>query len=282
MPKKDISKILTKGGIKQRLLLLAEDNARAIFRKEPILTEVEVKRLNDSFKTTIERKKFNDFVRYDNIVRTALTNLQGILFEAKMHCSDLRGYILTWNVIEDSEKLVNSVLHEIKDPIERENIARKGSKKVNIFFTEKEIDQEGYIELQTDFLRDKINLKDLKEKPKRSKEYSLLYAINNVKKLAESKIVRYLSWSKALADYMDKYGFNVKTYKEQLSIMNEEIRIPIIGWSKYYGELPNRKFYKNYTRFYKMLEKYNVAPEIKEVNQEEYNYFKTELLEDHE
>ena len=281
MPKKDISKILTKGGIKQRLLLLAEDNARAIFRKEPILTEVEVKRLNDSFKTTIERKKFNDFVRYDSIVRTALTNLQGILFEAKMHCSDLRGYILTWNVIEDSEKLVNSVLHEIKDPIERENIARKGIEKVDIFFTEKEIDQEGYIELQTDFLRDKINLKDLKEKPKRSKEYSLLYAINNVKKLAESKIVRYLSWSKALADYMDKYGFNVKTYKEQLSIMDEEIRKPIIGWSKYYGELNGRVF-KDHTRLSKMLEKYNVAPGINEVDQEEYNYFKTQLLEDHE
>ena len=281
MPKKDISKILTKGGTKQRLLLLAEDNARAIFRKEPILTEVEVKRLNDSFKTTIERKKFNDFVRYDSIVRTALTNLQGILFEAKMHCSDLRGYILTWNVIEDSEKLVNSVLHEIKDPIERENIARKGIEKVNIFFTEKEIDQEGYIELQTDFLKDKINIKDLKEKPKRSKEYSLLYAINNVKKLAESKIVRYLSWSKALADYMDKYGFNVKTYKEQLSIMDEEIRKPIIGWSKYYGELNGRVF-KDHTRLYKMLEKYNVAPGINEVDQEEYNYFKTQLLEDHE
>ena len=117
MAKKDIGKILTTGSTKQRLLLLAEDNARAKYSQERLLTDHEINQLSNSFKKPNEIKLWNEFRRLDDTVTNAIVNLQGLKFEVLMNYSNLRGYILVWNSIENTELLVNSVLHEIKDRI---------------------------------------------------------------------------------------------------------------------------------------------------------------------
>ena len=78
---------------------------------------------------------------------------------------------------------------------------------------------------------------DFKDKPRKTKEYSLWYVMNNVKKEVETSVIKYLSWERATLDFMEERGFNVKTYKEQIKQMTTLVYSPIIGWAKYSGEL---------------------------------------------
>lgn len=154
MAKKDIGKILTTGSPKQRMLLIAEDIARGKYFQERLLTDSEFNQLSESFKKPNEIKIWNEFRRADETITNALNNLQGSKFEVLMNYSNLRGYILVWNSIENAELLVNSVLHEIKDIKDRRRIAEEGAKGVDLLFSKTEPDQEGYIEIKVDFEKD--------------------------------------------------------------------------------------------------------------------------------
>ena len=219
MAKKDIGKILTTGSPKQRILLIAEDIARGKYFQEKLLTDSEFNQLSDSFKKPNEIKLWNEWRRIDETVANAINNLQGVKFEVLMNYSNLRGYILVWNSIENTELLVNSVLHEIKDPKERKRIAEDGAKGIDLLFSKTEPDQEGYIEIKVDFESDSYSDENgkpigYKDKPRKTKEYSLWYVMNNVKKEVENSVIKYISWETALLDFMEDKGFNVKAYKE--------------------------------------------------------------------
>ena len=123
MSKKDISKILTKGSPLQRLLLIAEDVARGRYSKDKILSDREFNNISDSFKTPKELALWNKWKRIDEKIANAVMNLQGLKFEVLMDLSNLRGYILVLNSVENAELLVNSVLHEVKDIKERKRIS---------------------------------------------------------------------------------------------------------------------------------------------------------------
>ena len=283
MAKKDIGKILTTGSPKQRMLLMAEDIARSKCFQEKLLTDSDFNQLCNSFKKPNEIKLWNEFRKLDDTVTNAIINLQGLKFEVLMNYSNLRGYILVWNSIENTELLVNSVLHEIKDPKERKRIAEDGAKGVNLLFSETEPDQEGYIEIKVDFesksYRDengeRINSKD---KPRKTKEYSLWYVMNNVKKEVETSVIKYLSWESATLDFMEERGFNVKTYKESIKQMTTQVYSPIIGWDKYSGELniglPN-------PRLEEIIKKYAICPNMGDlkVDEAQYNWFRRYFLD---
>jgi hypothetical protein len=275
MAKKNISKILTTGTPLKKMLLITEDIARGRYFKDRLLTDHEFNQLSDSFKKPNEIKLWNKFRRAEETVANALINLQGGLFEVKMNYSNLRGYILLWNSIENAELLVNSVLHEIKDPQERKRIAEDGAKGINLLFSKTEPDKEGYIDIKVDFEKDSY-----KDKPRKTKEYSLWYVMNNVKREATTSAIKWLSWEKALQDYMEKQGFNIKTYKDKIQEMRDEVYTPIIGWAKYYGEL-NIGVEVN-PKLNELLEKYAICPNIEEleINIEEYNFFKNVIIGD--
>lgn len=284
MAKKDIGKILTTGTPLKKMLLITEDIARGRYFKDRLLTDHEFKQLSDSFKKPNEIKLWNKFRRAEETVANALINLQGGLFEVKMNYSNLRGYILLWNSIENAELLVNSVLHEIKDPKERKRIAEDGAKGIDLLFSKTEPDQEGYIEIKVDFEKDSYKDENgerigFKDKPRKTKEYSLWYVMNNVKKEVETSVIKYLSWESAILDFMEERGFNVKTYKEQIKIMTAKIYEPIIGWDKYSGELNTRL---SHPRLEEIIKKYAICPNIEEleINIEEYNFFKNVIIGD--
>jgi hypothetical protein len=284
MAKKDIGKILTTGSPKQKLLLIAEDTARGKYFLEKLLTDSEFNQLSDSFKKPNEIKLWNEFRRLDETVANAINNLQGVKFEVLMNASNLRGYILVWNSIENAELLVNSVLHEIKDPKERKLIAEKGAKYVNLLFSKTEPDQEGYIEIKIDFEKDSFKDENGKEvggleRGIKTKEFSLWYVMNNVKKELESSLIKYMSWEEALLDFMEDKGFNVKTYKEAIKQLSTQVYGPVIGWRKYYGEI-NEKVPN--PRLLKTIKKYAVGPKIGElkIDEAQYKWFKLNMLGD--
>jgi len=279
MAKKDISKLLTTGSPKQRLLLIAEDIARGKYFQEKLLTDHEFNQLSESFKKPNEIKLWNEWRRIDETVANAINNLQGVKFEVLMNYSNLRGYILVWNSIENTELLVNSVLHEIKDPKDRKRIAEDGAKGIDLLFSKTEPDQDGYIEIKVDFEKDSYKGKKYGEKPEPTKEYSLWYVMNNVKKEVENSVIKYISWETALLDFMEDKGFNVKAYKEAIKQMTTQVYSPIIGWAKYSGELNTGL---PHPRLDEIIKKYAICPNVGELKVDEamYNWFKVNILGD--
>lgn len=278
MAKKDIGKIITTGSPKQRMLLIAEDVARGKYFQEKLLTDSEFNQLSNSFKKPNEIKLWNEFRKLDDTVTNAIVNLQGLKFEVLMNYSNLRGYILVWNSIENTELLVNSVLHEVKDPKERKRIAEDGAKGTDLLFSKTEPDQEGYIEIKVDFEEDGEMI-GFRDKPRKTKEYSLWYVMNNVKKEVETSVTKYLSWERATLDFMEERGFNVKTYKEKIEEMTTQVYSPIIGWAKYRGEL-NLKG-RPHPRLEEIIKKYAICPNIGEIKVDEaqYNWFRRYFLD---
>lgn len=278
MAKKDIGKILTTGSPKQRILLIAEDIARGKYFQEKLLTDSDFNQLSNSFKKPNEVKLWNEFRRLDDTVTNAIVNLQGLLFEVNMNYSNLRGYILVWNSIENTELLVNSVLHEIKDPKERKRIAEDGVKGIDLLFSKTDPDQEGYIEIKVDFEEDSYQDENGDYKPIKTKEYSLWYVMNNVKKEVETSVIKYLSWESAILDFMEERGFNVKTYKEAIKQMTTQVYSPIIGWAKYSGELYTGL---PHPRLEEIIIKYAICPNMDElkVDEAQYNWFRRYFLD---
>ena len=283
MAKKNIDKVLTSGSPKQRILLIAEDIARGKYFQEKLLTDSEFNQLSNSFKKPNEIKLWNEFKELDETITNALINLQGKMFEVLMNYSNLRGYILVWNSIENAEMLVNSVLHEIKDPKERKRIAEDGAKGIDLLFSKTEPDQEGYIEIKVDFEKDSYSDENgkpigYKDKPRKTKEYSLWYVMNNVKKEVETSVIKYLSWERAILDFMEERGFNVKTYKQHIKQMTTQVYSPIIGWDKYSGELNTGL---PHPRLEKIIKKYAICPNMEDlkVDEEEYRWFRKYFLD---
>ena len=270
MSKKDISKILTKGTPKQRLLLIAEDVARAKYFKDKILTDHEFNTISDSFKTPKEIALWNKWKRIDESIANAIMNLQGLKFEVLMDLSNLRGYILVLNTIENAELLVNSVLHEVKDIKERKRISEKGAKGVDLLFSKTTIDPEGYLDIAIDF------------KPDNIRSYTLLKVMSNVKTQVINSATKYISWSKAIEDFMDEEGFNVKTYRDMIKAMDSQVYQPVIAWYKYLEGEPN--FINNLPHLradkIKTKPQYNIAPDIFTIKVDEniYNWFKENFL----
>jgi hypothetical protein len=280
MSKKDIGKILTTGTARQRLLIIAEDRARIVYGEERLLTEGDFNKLLGSFKKPNEIKLYNQFLGYTKAVNNAILNLQGLKYEVIKHYSDLRGYILLLNSYENSETLVNSILNEIKDPVERDRLAKIGASGNSLLFSETIVDKEGFIDIQTNH---KKPIKDSKGNPKNKEilgnQLTLWEVMNNVKHKAEATACKYLSWEKATLDFMEDKGFNVKTYKGKIEYLSTEIWSPIIHWAKYYGE-NNTGVSK--PRVDRLLHKYKIAPDrdLYEIDEVEYKFFRDEIIGD--
>lgn len=273
MAKKDISKTLSSGSIEQRLLLTFEDKARLVYGKKTLLSKREATSISNSFKTAKELKVWNEWLTYSQTVTFAITNLQGALFEVKRNYSNLRGYILTWNAIEHAELLANSILHEIKDPKKRIEIANKGSYGIDLLFSKTTIDKEGYLDLKTEFPKDK-------NEPDKIDELSLKSLIDNVKEQTTTSIIKFISWKKAILDYMEEKNFNVETYREVMQVLFEEIGEPVIGWRKYLSNQSTFLPLSKNKALDRLKHNYSVTPIIKDlkVDLDIYHYFKNEFL----
>lgn len=282
MSKKDISKILTTGSAKQRALLYFENIATVNNGHKELLTDSEANSIANSFRKPNEIRLWNKWIKLDRKVSMATMNLQGLKFEVLMHYSNLRGYIILWNSIENSELIINSILRETKDIKERKRIAEIGTKSGKILLSKNTVDEEGYLDIKIDFEKetflDENGKIDLKSK-KTTKEINLWVLMNNVKDQAISSATKYISWSKAIEDFMDEEGYNIKIYKDIITSMREDIYNPIIGWDKYKSS--ESSFINGFPkRADKLKSKYAIAPNISEleVDKDIYSYFKREFL----
>lgn len=262
MAKKSIGKILTSGSLRKRALLVAEEIARDKLSEKRLLTDSEYDQLLGSFKKPNEMRLLREFKDLDSTITNAIHNMEGLKFEVLRNYSNLRGYILVWNAVENAELLVNSVLHEIKDAEERKRIAETGARGINILLSKIVPDQEGYIN---------IDIHD------RSKKLSFSEVMNNVKIETDTSVVKFLSWEKAILDFMDERGFDVKTYKNHIGEMRALIESPIIGLVKYSGEIDTGI---SQPRLEELMNKYALCPDIEdmEIDKDQYDFFMSYVL----
>ncbi|TXI13126.1 MAG: hypothetical protein E6Q66_10520 [Pedobacter sp.] len=270
MTKKEIDAIIRSGSAKTRLLLLFEDISKFQFDQERILTPSDFQRLFDSIRKPRELKLYETFRLIDSTIIEAIVNLRVLMFEVKMHYSDLRGYLFLVDTLEKTEAMVNAVLGEIKDINKQKSIIR-GLKGASILLSNIEENEDGLMDIQIDFDKSKYD----SGIPFRLRQSTLLEAMENVKKLVIDRAVKFLSWEKAILDYMDETGFNIKTYKDHLQQLTADIKRPVIGWE--------RKDTRDVTlnpKADKRIIKHNMFPNISEleINTEYYDWFKTKFL----
>lgn len=280
MRKKDISKTLSKGSPKQRLMIVAEDIARRRFssmltdrsvkEEDSLLTDSEFNQLSDSFKTDKEISLWNRWNKIDKKLVGAIQNLQSLSLEVEKVKAQILGYTLVWSTLENSEFMVNQVLNEITDKKERKRIAKKSVKDTDFIFTEPQIDKEGYVDLTVDpiYKGDKI-----------TNALALRKLIDNLQKTVTEVITQYISWDKAINDYLEEEGFKVKSYLKILDQLRERVlTINVFG-----------KYDSSQDRFVEEVEKvradkikpyYNSIPDISKfkVDQNHYSFFKEEYL----
>lgn len=256
MAKKDISKILSSGSVKKKLLLVEENTARETYGKESILSEKEVDAIFDSLQGSSKAEALYRKNHESRIsVFSGLQNLQGLKFQTLMHYSNLRGYILVWSTLEATELMVNSVLYEVSKTKRKKLIKAFDS---FLLFSDEKADPEGYLNIQVE---------------------EFLKIIGNVREEVVTSMIKYKSWEKALIDYMKDREYNVKTYKDFIKTLSKEIYEPVIEWGKYSGKLEYDLYQP---RVEKLLQGYNICPNIEalEIDEEEYNSFRKEILGD--
>ena len=223
MAKKDLGKIIAIGSIKQRLLLNAENVARGKYFQERLLTDHEANQLLESFKKPNEIRLWNEFRRIDESVTSSIVNLISLHLQVLHNHSRLLGFVYLLNAIKDTEQVANSILRSIKDEQERKRIAVNAIKGVEFFGSNKKVDSEGYVVI------DVTNIDNYHEED----FLSLRRMITDNKDATILAVQRYLSWEKAILDYMDETGFNVATYKYVVKQMTKQV----IYLTKGYGEI---------------------------------------------
>lgn len=261
---RDIGKILTAGTPKQRILLVAEDVARANYQEERLLTDHQLNQMSESFKKPNEIKLWNKWLQVDRRLIMAIANLQGLKWRVLTELSDLRGYLLVWETLQEAETLSNHILHEIKDPKERIKISTQASKLCKFILSDIQVDKAGYLNID-------IGSED-------KKGVDLWTGLSNVRTQVIEQATVFISWKQAILDYMEEEGFPIKIHKTKIQEMTEDIEKPLLGWRKY---LPENKFIPGHShRADKIKAKYSFIPELKklQINAEIYERFKKELL----
>lgn len=271
----EITKIITKGSIKKRAQLVAEEMALSAIGKKRILNENQYITLRKSFNTVKEKSLLETYYQYNDTIRKAITNIQGLRLEIGIHLSELKGFVLLWNYAEGMELLANSILSEIDDPKRRKEIAEQEAKLMPLLWAKIKADEEGYLDVKVDFTR-KI-YSDGKgnklETPITTKEYTLYNAIQVNKKEAERAISKFLGWSEATLEYMDKRKFNIQAYRDLILEEMKRVQQSPIRMSKYTGvTAPGR--------LAKLMKIYKVMPDNVKADKEAYNWFKTNILKD--
>lgn len=267
MNKKNIGAVLLKGAPKQRAKLLAEEIARATYNLETFLSDKEFLELQDSFKTSSEIKLYNKYRKNSRVLVDSIANLLALKYEILMRYSDLRGWIVYWETIQQTELSINISLASIDNESKKYATAKEVALKIDYPFIQSTIDEENYISLLSKFdINTLINkegkLTAVKNKDKIDKSNSLYSLLEEIKTDTNKTLIRFLSWRRATLDFMEVEEFNIKTFKDVIEDITTEINKPVINWPKY---VPYEKTFildVDYTRLDKLKEEYNITPDV--------------------
>lgn len=266
--KKDLSSIVSTGTPTQRALLMAEVIAHANWSRtgEQLLSEAELKRLSESFKSPREIQLWNKFSKLDKLIGAGINSYQGGHFETLYRIAQLEGLILSWDVMEEAEVAFNCLLLAALPGDDkqgaRKKAAMKGLAKRSFPLGRYDVEEDGTV-----ILKSHHELQDMPQNLLRRKQE------------LEKAVVRQLSWEKALLDVMAEEGFRVKTYKQIIREISQDLKKQLLLWGRYSAEYRD-KIAPAYPRAAEILREhdYSVNLEKLEISQEDYEYFRENHL----
>jgi hypothetical protein len=273
MGKLNIDQILISGTPVQKMLLLSEDNARGKYRRDRLLTDSQVIKLTKIFKTKADIQVYNKFVKADQDIMTGLWNLREIYQILQVHYENMRGIILVWYCTEEAEILANSILLQVKDVEERKRIAQIADNKTYLLYSCTSIDEEGFIKFQVDYQAPEQE-EDLGEDE--VADTSLITRLSQSRDQANRAVITYMSYKKAILDYMSEGGYDIQTYYDQIKGLDSAIRELPVGWYKYIGKV--EEGYQKNSRLERLIKKYDFSINLKGFSREEYNFYRREIL----
>lgn len=285
MDRKTTPSNTSKGTLKKRILMLAENSARLQYFMTPIIDEAEAEVIASSITSKSDIAYWEKVKQMDSKVMGAIQNIQGLSFELMMHKSNLRGYILLWNAIETSELLANSILQEIPNKDERKEISKRALNQAfrptEILLSKTSVDEEGYIELSIDFEKE-IYSKEVDDYIP-SRRQSLQFAMDRVREDVIDRATTLKSWIAALRDYMKRNSFNLKVYKEKIDNIEDLALSDVVSWSKYLESQKNFNYiYDNSTLIDSIKQDYSIVPDLHELkhSKDQYEWFTVQFLSD--
>jgi len=288
---KDISKILTKGTARQRIVLLSTDSMQEYLEKtgikpeaKPLLTEEERKNLFVSFKTPQEVRYYNKYAKINRDFPYALMVLRETQLQYNEAIAYLIGFTNTWQDYQFTVQTFNRILYEIKEKKLKEKLKKNILNDSPFIYANLEGDEDGFLRLVTN--SDK----------KRPRLEGLIKAWSNK---ATTFLIQAKSYIKATRDYLIEEDFLIQSFKDVLNHYEkffQEDRALIEKYSKrQMSKLSNKEFFmlgfadriappektivypdplskEGREKFTKHLEKYFVFPDYDEVEVNEDNY----------
>lgn len=276
MNKTDVTKVLATGTPKQRIMILAEDIAQYRIQHKGFLTEKEHQALTDSFKTPAEIKLYNKFMNCDKAIINAMPYLKQLQLIHEVSIAYLTGYCLLWDSYQRQAESYNRLLYGIEDKaIKAEALKAIMGRLLLADIAEiKSGKDKGMIELQ---------IRELPTK-KKTERYGLgemidAYSIKATDQLKEAKAL-----GQAILEYMDEEGFNVKTYKKQVTDILDALSIDRAVMPKFSrtatDELTEATD-KEKKRYNDLMSKYWVFPDPNiEPDPERVDYYKNIYIKD--
>lgn len=214
MAKKDLSKILKTGSLKQRLQLLDEVRAEVRLGRE-ILSGREHQELIDSFTKPEEIRLYNQHLHAYKAFVDFLAGVETSYLAYKEAIAYIIGFTLLWDTYERSEELLNRVIAQVTDKKTKDLIRKQFVDRHHFLYADIETDKDGFLRFYTDST-------STKAKP-RANDYSIEGILRLWKKNAEDRARDTKTIAKVLLDYMDTSDYKPKAFYGKILGILEDV-----------------------------------------------------------
>jgi hypothetical protein len=216
MAKKDLSKVLKKGSIKQRLKLLDEYRSSSIYGREA-LTVKEATELIDSFQTPEEIRLYDLHLRAHNYYRHLIAHIEIAYMSYREAIAIIAGFSLVWHTYEMNEEIINSIIREVDNKQMTKLVSEKFSRS-QFFYADVAEDEEGFLRFYTD------NREQKKRGIKRGDDYSMEGILRIWKAKAEQYALELNMFCNLLLDYSETIDYKPTVFIDKLKHFLEFIK----------------------------------------------------------
>jgi len=213
---KNISKILSKGSPRQRIVLLTTDSFQeylAISGIKPdaktILTDEEKQSLLNSFKTPPEIRLYNKYAKLNRDFPYFLMILKETQLNYNEAIAYLIGFTNTWQDYQYTEQTFNRILYEVKEKKLKNKILKIILDESPFLYAELEKNTGGSVRLVTSIDKERIRLEGL---------------IKAWSGKAENTLREAKSYIKAIRDYLTEEDFLIQALKDILNYYEKGFR----------------------------------------------------------
>jgi len=271
--KKDLAEIITKGSLKQRLVLWFNNAFSG--EEKPLLTKAEETALYESFKSNEEARAFNEWERKRRAFKTLVDYLDQMRRNYRFHMARLTGFTILLNSYEEMESMLNDTLFILGEDKKRDQIIEHLKKKRLSLAKVVDSKDKGFIEIKTvggKYKGERLEALGNDNGDTDIKADTLLEDILQIEKIHATRTLSYFkAVLQTVREIMTKEGFNSTLHKDlcrEYEEEAEEYQGSYTGYSpEFLKDIPTAN-----SKVKKTLEKFDLFPHYEEVKPSEDIY----------